>query len=150
MKRVQLKRREAAAPQPVLPPAHPSAVPSRRNLDLSGATFLLEEKISPPYPAGWTLQLYDIGVPGQLRAVYPDCSQIHPLAWHRHRLTVAGVDFSHLEPPRVTKGEQELQAEDDVVADVVNERKMGKRERAPKAPPAPAAPVRVKLRIRGQ
>lgn len=80
MPRVMLKRRQ-----------QPRAIPD-------GYQLLLEESISPPYPPGWTMKLYDMGVPNQLFVRYPDCSQIHSLAWHRDRLRAAGVDFAHLEP----------------------------------------------------
>lgn len=61
--------------------------------------FLLEESISPPYPEGWTMRIYDRGTPGELFVQYPDCSQIQSIAWHRERLKAAGIDTFPLERP---------------------------------------------------
>lgn len=98
MKRIPLRGKtppSAPVPLPVFAERSPEKYRASQVVP-PGAVFLLEEPMHG-WPPGWTIKLYDVGLEEQVRAVYPDCWQIHPLAWHRDRLTAAGINFSHLE-----------------------------------------------------
>jgi hypothetical protein len=57
------------------------------------AHLLLEESISPPYPPGWSIKVYNIGKLGRVGARYPDCYQEHSILWWKERLEKAGHDL---------------------------------------------------------
>lgn len=98
MKRIPLKPRDPnTAPETVVPTMQmnaPGTVPPeqrQRMPDGPGHTFVAEFSGSPPYPAPWTIHVYNVGDPNFVGVKYPDTWQVQPLAWWAAKLRAAGV-----------------------------------------------------------